>query len=73
MVYVIEKPPSSWDGESGFLNEPIIKKHLKNEWYEPGTEVFLCGPAPMMRAVEKSLLAAGYADKQIHTEQFALV
>jgi len=73
MVYVIEKPPSKWDGEAGFLNEPILKKHLKKEWFEFGTEVFLCGPAPMMKAVEKALQLAGYPEKQIHTEQFNLV
>ena len=73
VVYVIEKPPTGWDGEAGFLNETILKKHLNQPWFSSGTEVFLCGPVPMMKAVEKALQSAGFPEKQIHTEQFALV
>jgi ferredoxin-NADP reductase len=72
-VYTIEKPPQKWDGESGFLNRSILKRHTPEKWAAVGTDVFLCGPTPMMNAVEKELLAFGYTDKQIHSERYALI
>jgi predicted ferric reductase len=70
-IYTIEKPPSSWEGESGFLNREILKKHTPQNWISNGTGVFLCGPTPMMNAVEKELLAVGYNQNQIHSEKYS--
>lgn len=73
VIYTIERPPENWSGESGFLNAEILSKYLDDSWKTGRTEVFLCGPAPMMAAVEKALLTVGFDEKQIHTEKFALV
>jgi ferredoxin-NADP reductase len=73
LIYCIERPPQEWQGERGFLNSSILKKYLPPEWISGKTEVFLCGPAPMMNAVEKALLATGFNEKNVHTERFALV
>jgi ferredoxin-NADP reductase len=73
VIFTIERPPQDWQGEKGFLNSTILNKYLPMEWKSKGTEVFLCGPAPMMNAVEKALLASGFEENQIHTERFALV
>jgi predicted ferric reductase len=70
-IYTIEKPPASWEGESGFLNREILKKHTPQNWISNGTGVFLCGPTPMMNAVEKELLAIGYNHNQIHSEKYS--
>jgi predicted ferric reductase len=70
-IYTIEKPPSAWEGESGFLNRTILNKHTPEDWISDGTGVFLCGPAPMMTAVEKELLAVGYSHQQIHSERYS--
>jgi predicted ferric reductase len=70
-IYTIEKPPAGWDGESGFLNRDILNKHLPQDWVAEGAGVFLCGPAPMMNAVEQELLAVGYAQGQIHAERYS--
>jgi predicted ferric reductase len=72
-IYTIEKPPQKWDGESGFLNRDILNKHTPVDWISDGTDVFLCGPTPMMNAVERELLVVGYSEKHIHTERYALV
>jgi 3-phenylpropionate/trans-cinnamate dioxygenase ferredoxin reductase subunit len=72
VIYTIERPPQNWQGESGFLNKAILTKYLDNQWFSDKTEVFLCGPAPMMNAVEKALLAVGFNEKQIQSERFAL-
>ena len=73
VVITIERPPQDWQGEKGFLNSTILNKYLPPEWKSKGTEIFLCGPAPMMNAVEKALLASGFEESQVHTERFALV
>ncbi len=73
VIYTIERPPQNWQGEKGFLNLTILNKYLPPEWKSSGTEIFLCGPAPMMNAVEKALIASGFKENQIHTERFALV
>jgi len=73
VIFTIERPPQDWQGEKGFLNSTILNKYVSPEWKSKGTEVFLCGPAPMMNAVEKALLASGFEESQVHTERFALV
>ena len=73
VIYTIERPPQDWQGEKGFLNSTILNQHLPPEWKSKKTEVFLCGPVPMMKAVQKALLATGIPESQIHTEEFALV
>jgi 3-phenylpropionate/trans-cinnamate dioxygenase ferredoxin reductase subunit len=73
VIYVIERPQEDWRGESGFLNSQILDKYLDPSWKTAGVEVFLCGPAPMMAAVEKALLKVGFDEKQVHSERFALV
>ena len=72
LVFTIERPPQDWKGEKGFLNSSILNKYLPPEWKSGKTEVFLCGPVPMMNAVEKAILATGFPESQIHTERFAL-
>ena len=70
-IYTIEKPPENWDGESGFLNRDIFNSHTPADWISAGTGVFLCGPAPMMNAVERELLAVGYTHQEIHSEKYS--
>lgn len=73
LVYVIERPPEDWQGESGFLNSKILKKYIPEDWMGEDTEVFLCGPTVMMDAVEKALLQTGFTEKKIRTERYSLV
>jgi len=69
-IYTIEIPPQRWEGESGFLNKDILNRHIPKEWLADGTNIFLCGPTPMMDAVESELLVVGYAQQQIHSERY---
>ena len=70
-IYTIEKPPKKWEGESGFLNKDILNRHIPKKWLKDGTDIFLCGPTPMMNAVENELLKIGYAHNQVHSERYA--
>jgi len=69
-IYTIEKPPQKWEGESGFLNQDILNRHIPEEWPVDGTDIFLCGPTQMMNAVESELLIIGYAQQRIHSERY---
>lgn len=52
--------------EHGFISPELIKKHM-----EPGLEYFyLCGPPPMMNAVEKHLASLGISEDKIVKEGF---
>lgn len=71
-VYVLEKPHPGWQGEGGFLNAAIFQKYLDAEWKKRQSHVFLCGPAPMMNAVEKALNIVEFPEERVHSERFSL-
>jgi predicted ferric reductase len=71
VVHVLERPPAGWDGEAGYVTADLLARHLP-----PGHhrfQYFVCGPAPMMDAVEHGLVALGVPDERIHTERFDMV
>jgi predicted ferric reductase len=73
VTHVLEAPPDDWTGEKGFINARIVREHLPPA-REPNTwEVFLCGPPPMMNAIEKAMPAAGVGIGDYHLEKFDLV
>lgn len=71
VVWVLEKPPSEWAGEKGFVTTALLESHLPAErdiW-----DTYICGPEPMMDAVENSLKVLGIPAGQYHSERFNLV
>ncbi len=73
VIHVLENPPEDWVGEKGFINAGIIKKNLPENLSPNTWEVFICGPLPMMNAVENLLPAAGVSIGDFHSERFDLV
>lgn len=52
--------------EHGFISAGLIRAHIQNQ-----TQYFyLCGPEPMMQAVEKQLSSLGISDNRIVKEAF---
>ncbi len=70
VVYVLAKPPSGWQGETGFVTEDLLRRHIPRQ--QPH-EYFICGPQPMMDAVERSLHRLGVPIGDFHSERFNLV
>lgn len=70
VVYVLENPPEDWQGESGMINEEVLKRHLPEELIQ--RKFFVCGPPPMMDAVHSLLTAHGVPNADIHLERFSL-
>lgn len=72
VTHVPEKPPEGWTGPSGFINADTIREHLPPEAIEQHT-FMICGPAPMMDAVESALLNLGVSRTRIRAERFDMV
>ncbi len=71
VVYVLERPAADWTGERGFLTADIVRR------YAPASleraDCFICGPVPMMDAVQTILTGLGVPTGQIHSERFQVV
>jgi predicted ferric reductase len=71
VVHVLERPPAEWDGERGFVTAELLARHLPRGYDR--FQYFVCGPAPMMDAVEHALVGLGVPDERVHTERFDMV
>lgn len=73
LVHVLEKPPADWDGETGFINRAVLERHLPKASKRNSVEIFICGPQPMINAVENALTQLGVPFGDFHSERFDLV
>lgn len=82
VIHVLERPPEDWPFdcaslrsgcERGYVTADILRRHLRRSEGRNRYEVFICGPQPMMDAVERALVGLGVAVGDIHTERFDLV
>jgi predicted ferric reductase len=71
VVYVLAKPSPEWNGETGYLSREILEKYLPTQWKR--FMYFICGPEPMMDAMEKLLVEMGVPGDQVQTERFNMV
>jgi predicted ferric reductase len=71
VVYVLENPPDGWEGETGFVTAKLLARYLPENRME--LEYFICGPIPMMDAVENGLNQLGISLEQTQAERFNLV
>jgi predicted ferric reductase len=72
VVYVVEEPPADWHGETGRISGDLLKKYLPTKQYQRW-QYFICGPTPMMDALEKVLPSIGVPAEKIQTERFDMV
>ena len=71
VVYVLEQPNFSWTGERGFIRADVLRRHLPDQYRR--FQYFVCGPAPLTNAMEKTLPEIGVPQGLIHTERFEMV
>ncbi|WP_217441149.1 ferredoxin reductase family protein [Nocardia barduliensis] len=71
VVLVPQDPPPGWDGEIGFVDRALIQRHLADRYRH--RQYFICGPAPMVTAVEDALAALDIPADRVHTERFTFV
>lgn len=71
LVVTFEAPSPDWSGERGQITTDVLRRHLPTEFRQ--YHYFVCGPPPMMDAVESALLGLGVPAAAIDSERFNLV
>ncbi|GAA6041340.1 hypothetical protein JCM8097_007671 [Rhodosporidiobolus ruineniae] len=58
IVFVLDKPPSGWQGPTGYVNGELVKKELAKQGTTPDkgekVKVFVCGPPGQVKALAGS-------------------
>lgn len=70
VIHVLNEPPEDWQGEIGYVTKDVLERHLpadREDWH-----YFICGPLPMIAAVEQALLAMDIPLVKIHTENYEM-
>lgn len=70
VVYVLDAAPPEWKGERGHITREMLARFLPKQHRR--YQFFVCGPPPMMDAMESILPSLGVPPDQIHTERFHL-
>jgi predicted ferric reductase len=73
VVHVLEEPPEEeeWGGEEGWITKELLDRYLPPE--RADYHYFICGPVPMIRAMEAFLKELGIEPGNVHTELFDMV
>lgn len=69
VIHVLSEPPPGWQGETGFVDADLIARYFDNPQRKDWLYV-LCGPPPMLDAVEDALIAIGIPADRILFERF---
>ena len=69
LVHVLADPPPGWSGERGRIDAALLARHLPKPYAEH--EYFICGPNPMMDAVETALGQLGVPMSKYHAERYS--
>jgi len=72
VVHVLERPPEDWEGESGFITAEIMKRHLPENCNNGEYLYFLCGPVPMIDAVEGALKKLEVSSTRVFSEKYEM-
>jgi len=78
VVYVLDNPPPSWTGPSGYVSKEIIQQHVAPASLADKVKVFVCGPPGQVAALAGKkagmkqgelggiLKELGYTEDQVH-------
>jgi predicted ferric reductase len=71
VIYVLGDPPEGWEGETGYVTGEIMRRYLPKQYKR--FVYFVCGPGPMMDAMEEALPELGVPRENVQTERFEMV
>jgi predicted ferric reductase len=71
IVYVLSDPPEGWSGETGRIDAAMFRRHVPPEFADH--EYFICGPDPMMDAIEMALGDMKVPRIRYHSERYSFV
>jgi Na+-transporting NADH:ubiquinone oxidoreductase subunit F len=64
------QPEDNWTGYKGFIHQVVLDQYLKNHPDPTEIEYYLCGPPPMIAAVNKMLWDLGVEREMIAYDEF---
>ncbi len=70
-IPVLSAPTDDWEGEIGFVNAEIMSKYLPRQYKH--YKYLICGPGPLMDAMEEALPAVGVPSHYVLTERFDMI
>lgn len=70
LVHVLEKPETGWQGEKGYISANLLDRYLPAN--RTKLRYLMCGPLPMITAVEKALQKAGVPLQRVHSERYEM-
>jgi len=73
VIELLRKPPPSWTGASGAVDEDLLTTLLPGAFRRNQLDYYLCGPPAMVTDVLTVLDGLDVPQPRIHTEQFDLV
>jgi cytochrome-b5 reductase len=63
--YTLDRPPNGWKYSTGFIDKDMIEKYCLFNGSSKNTQVFMCGPPPMIKfACEPNLEALGFTKNE---------
>jgi len=71
IIYVLNNPHESWDGETGYVDAEVLKRYLPKQYKH--YVYFVCGPEPLMDAMDQALPALGVPSENVLSERFGMV
>lgn len=66
-IPTLAKPDTQWDGETGFITDAMIQKHLTNINHPI---YYICGSPAMVTTLQETLVEMGIQDDNIQVEDF---
>lgn len=70
VVHVLEKPAADWQGEKGFITAALLDRYLPENRQD--LQYLMCGPLPMIVAVERALTKVGISLSKVHAERYEM-
>lgn len=70
IVHVLSRPPADWSGETGRIDAAMIRRYF-GETAHRSWLFLICGPPPMMDAVEDALSELGVPGDRVISERFS--
>jgi predicted ferric reductase len=71
VIYVLNNPEKGWQGETGYINADILRRYLPKQYKR--FAYFICGPDPLMNAMEAALPDLGIPREKVLSERFGMV
>ena len=71
VIYILEKPSAGFKGEKGFITRELLERVVPSDLQQK-VRYFICGPLPMIHAMERHLGAMQVPHKHITSEKYEM-